>query len=196
MKKMLMAAVAAASLCGFAKAEEIKIDFDGRKAPRDFADAFGSGSLHGDAPGVPAVSAPEQVKLSPEEAIKKEVRIRVSMKSAGGIKEEDLVCTPAEDGEKVTDCKKKSDSSDLSIGDINAMALRKYFPEKTLNFADLLSQTMHSYTNQSGPQTFSCDDECGNWEAEEVTVGWPPKIEVKMVCKSWTHSCECVSNCY
>ncbi|MHB9138695.1 MAG: hypothetical protein ACYC4Q_04740 [Victivallaceae bacterium] len=97
----------------------------------------------------------------------------------------------------MNDCRKQSDSTKMTGEDVAAMSLRKYFPAEKPDFASLLNQTKHSYTNQSGPQTFQCDDTCGNYDWSVTVSPFPPYLEeATWTCVEMTHECNCTAGCY
>jgi hypothetical protein len=196
MKKLNMTAAAGAAITAvawfglaLAGAEELKIDFDGRKG----ADFISAADLRKEGPAAgPQTPAPTPV----QPAVKTEITVKAIMRVGEKSKIEVLSCLPGQNGDKITECK-KSDSSALNHQDVGALSLRKYFSEETLKFSDLMNQAKHSYTNQSGPMTFACDDACGNYDL--VSIGLSPFFpyleSFEVQCVEWTHECECVEGC-
>lgn len=180
------ALVAAAVSAG---AEEAKIDFDGSRRTAVFrVEAVKADLVDAKLPEPLAAAVPVQANKDAE------IVIKAKMKNGSKITEETLTCKPGQGADKVADCR-KSDSTILTIDEVNTLSLRSYYSEETLKFADLLSQTKHSYTNQSGPQTFSCQDECAEYTSipfGEFGFG----ITVPVSCVRWSHSCTCVAGCY
>lgn len=203
-KSNMMAAilVMVISAATFANAQEIKIDFDGR-ASRGSGFAESIKAIQTYQGSVPQSGQTDPLPEKVEAAgvpVQKDIKISVILRNSGKIFEETLLCRPGPDGKTAAACTKQSDALTVTPADVDAMALREFFPApmaKKLE-TDLLNLNKHSYTNQSGPQTFSCEDACGNWVTEKVEVGWDngPIFSMTEVCKSWTHSCECVAGCY
>lgn len=200
MKKsnILIAVAAVLAAVSAVKAEEIKVNFDGDRkglsGPTLLADVMKELS---------GAELPEGVKVPEERGVLAaagdgKVEIKVNMRTGDREKKETVTCA-AERGLPLLDtCKKESDLKPLLPGDVSAMSLRRYFPEAVTGAAaDLpFMQNKHSYANQSGPQVFRCDDYCENWVMESFTAGIPGGVSGTWVCKSWTHSCECMQNCY
>ena len=190
----IMAAVSGLGL-GLAHAEDIKIDFDGKKS----SGFFNVGEIKADIDGKkgPAdFQAPAAAAVPARNGKSSEITIKAIMKNGEKTKEETLVCRPGLGADKISDCR-KSDSALLSYEEVNTLSLRQYFSPGTLKFADMLNQTKHSYTNQSGPMTFKCDDTCGNYDL--VSIGFsltPPYLEsFEVKCVEWTHECDCIAGC-
>lgn len=200
MKKsnILVAVFAVLAAASAVKADEI--DFDGKKAsPVSFSELLeGVGSSQENGANL-AVPKPERA----EAAIPRgELKIDIIMKTGSAIKKETLVCEPGKGGLAMNGCKKLSDLTGLSKDDVSAMSLRKYFPAEKQDFASLLDQTKHSYTNQSGPMTFSCVDKCDSWTpvsstsgCEIGTSGAGCHTTVTSECTGWTHECDCIVGC-
>ncbi len=203
MKKsnILIAVFAVMSTVSAAGAAEVKFDFDGEKRGGiSFIELLNSAdSCQNDKI---ACSKPVAEKVEPAAvAVSGEVKIKVTIASGASEKKETLLCQAGPEGKGLTGCKKQSDLSALTPEEINAMSLRKYFPEAAA-FAGLLEQTKHSYTNQSGPMTFHCIDICTGWKPVSSsnsctggTSGANCTHEVTSECVNWSHSCECTKGC-
>lgn len=193
----VLAAVSGLGL-GLAQAEDIKIDFDGKtnKAYRSFAIEEIKTVLDSKT-GLADFQAPEAAAVPARNGRNSEITIKAIMKNGELTKEETLFCQPGLGADKISGCKKKSDSALLSYEEVNTLSLRQYFSPGTLKFAEMLNQTKHSYTNQSGPMTFKCDDTCGNYDL--VSIGFsltPPYLEsFEVKCVEWTHECDCIAGC-
>jgi len=193
-KIAVMTAVVGLGL-GFAQAGEVNFDFDGRKSGGFTGVEALKAELNGKQ-GLSGLPAPEAVAIRARDGQNTELKIKAVVKVAGKIKEETLTCQRGTGADQITNCR-KSDSAAISYEELNTLALRQYFSAETLKFADLLNQSKHSYTNQSGPMTFSCSDVCGDWiEYVAHPLPWPvPGIPIPLICASWTHECECTAGC-
>lgn len=187
--KFIAAAGLFFSIAGGAMAEDIKIDFDGTGAKAAVSKET-SQTIE-----LPEAAQPKPEKVS-DKADKTTVTIKTVMKNGEKTSEETLTCKAGQGEDKVAECK-KSDSTELTYKDLETLSLRSYFSEETLQFADLLNQNKHSYTNQSGPMTFSCHDSCANHELVSLGLSTsPPFIEsFEIKCVEWTHECDCVAGC-
>ncbi len=181
--KLVMAVFAVlVSAAVSARAGEV-VDFDGKSAKAvSFTEALESVEA--------GMAAPLAVQVQDK---KQGIKIKAIMKNGEKIKEETLTCQPGMGADKISDCR-KGDSSALGYEDLNTLSLRTYFSAETLKFADLLNQTKHSYTNQSGPMTFSCEDECATYTSVGACLG-PLCVDVPVTCQEWTHSCTCTLGC-
>lgn len=219
--KMLVAVfamiIAAASI---AKAGDKDLDFDGRAAGKvSFADLLQkSDSVQNDNI---FLAFPVLEKVESEAA--GEVKVRVSMKAGTKEKKETLLCQGNPGKKELRDCKKQSDSMFLTQGDVDGMALRRFFPSDNGGVV-LPAQNRHAYCNQSGPEFFNCKDKevNPNWVAkgkvvkftttckEGVAVSYSgfPTISGGTECTQsteeeikydnepyWTHECEKVDQC-
>lgn len=199
---MMIAMLAVLTLVTSAKAQNVKMNFDGKEGGMmsfmellNTADSCQNDKI--------VCSKPEAERVEPSvAAVSGEVKIKVTMVAGGKQKMETLLCQASPEGKGLTGCKKQSDQAILTAEDINAMSLRKYFPEAA-GFSALLEQTKHSYTNQSGPQTFHCIDICTGWRPVTSsnsctggTSGVNCTHEVTSECVTWSHSCECIKGCY
>lgn len=193
MKKIIFAVFALATAVSTAPAEEMRPGFDGSGgATVNFGEMLASA-------GVPANSAPEPVKMEAPEGVVpvREVKINIVMKTGDKIVKDTVVCEAKEGRPAIEGCKKSSNSGKLTDKDISAMSLRKYFPEVRTDFTSLLGQVKHSYTNQSGPQTFHCEDACGKWDWSITISLFPPYLEeASWTCVEDSHECECIAGCY
>lgn len=191
MAAAVLAAITAVSGLGLypAYAADNGIDFDGKGSAAIISVTEVKAGL-AEFQGPVAAAAPAQ------SATRSEIKIKAIIKGAGKTKEETLTCSSGLGADRIADCK-KSDLTPLAHQELNTLALRRYFSAETLKFADLLNQNKHSYTNQSGPMTFECDDACGNYDL--VSIGFsltPPYLEsFEMKCVEWTHECDCVAGC-
>jgi hypothetical protein len=189
--KMIIAAVAVLVAAAVsARADEGKIDFDGAKRTAVFnVEAVKADLADAKLPEPLAAAVPVQADKNAE------IVIKAKVKNGSKITEETLTCKPGQGADKVSDCR-KSDSAALTIEEVNTLSLRSYYSEETLKFADLLSQNKHSYTNQSGPQTFSCQDECAEYTSVPFVYGFGFGVTVPVSCVRWSHSCTCTAGCY
>jgi hypothetical protein len=192
-KEILIAMLVALASVGAARAEGINIDFDGKKA----AGFISAASMKEELATVIAVPAAEPVQDESKESEEGTVKIKTVIKSGTETREELLTCKRGFGKDRIEDCK-KSDSSPVSAPEVNSLALRQYLSPETLKFVDLLNQTKHSYTNQSGPQTFSCNDTCARYVPSTLHLPYGINVDVPVsfVCEEWTHECECVAGCY
>lgn len=190
----VMAAVSGLGL-GLAHAEDIKIDFDGKKSSGFFNVEELKAGLDG-REDLADLQEPAPAAAPARNGKNSEITVKAIMRNGEKTKEENLVCRPGLGADKITGCK-KSDSALLSYEEVNTLSLRQYFSPETLKFADMLNQTKHSYTNQSGPMTFECHDTCGNYDL--VSIGFsltPPYLEsFEVKCVEWTHECDCIAGC-
>jgi len=191
-------AVMAAAAClglGFAHAGEAQFDFDGRKSAGFISAAELKENLDAKN-GLSVIPAPEAAAVPAHNGKNDEIKIKTLVKSAGRTKEETLTCQRGLGADMIANCR-KSDLAALSYEEVNTLALRQYFSAGTLRFADLLNQSKHSYTNQSGPMTFSCKDACYKEETWSIDLGTIllPNITVYSRCVEWTHECECTAGC-
>lgn len=194
MKKMnVLAAVAVVlAAAAVAGAQEIKVDFDGaKKAAPAFAEMLKASQEQAGA----EVAAPVNAAPARAAVFGKNTKITVIMRNGADVKREEISCEGRNGKAEPEACRKQSDSARLTRGDVEALSLRSYFPEQKPSFASLLQQTKHSYTNQSGPQTFHCEDSCADYALDEFSIG-TDGVSGTWVCKSWTHECDCVAGCY
>lgn len=184
-----------------AKAQTVKVDFDGKESGgMSFIELLNTAdSCQNDKI---VCSKPEAERVEPAaDTVSGEVRIKVTMVAGATEKKETLFCQTSPEGEGLTGCKKQSDQAMLTAEEINALSLRKYFPEAA-GFSGLLEQMKHSYTNNSGPMTFHCIDICTGWRPVTSsngctfgTSGANCTHEVTSECVTWSHSCECTKGC-
>lgn len=190
---MIIALLALAAAVSTASAEDVRVGFDGKgPAAVNFGEMLASA-------GVPNDFAPEPVKMEAPEGVipVREIKINVVMKTGDKIVKDTVVCEAKEGRPAIEGCKKSSNSEKLTADDVAAMSLRKYFPEARTDFSSLLGQVKHSYTNQSGPQTFHCEDACGRWDWSITISPFPPYLEeASWTCVEDSHECECVAGCY
>ncbi|MDO8806443.1 MAG: hypothetical protein Q7R35_18685 [Elusimicrobiota bacterium] len=204
MKKsnILIAVFAVLAAVTSANAQAVKVDFDGKESKGmsliellNTVDSCQNDKI--------ACSKPEAERVEPAAAVVSgEVKIKVTMVAGATKKKETLLCQAGTEGKGLTGCKKQSDQTMLTVEEINAMSLRKYFPEAA-GFSGLLEQTKHSYTNQSGPMTFHCIDICTAWRPVTSTNGCYAGIpagagcttSVTSECVTWSHSCTCTKGC-
>ncbi|HNT97058.1 MAG TPA: hypothetical protein PKK31_02190 [Elusimicrobiales bacterium] len=199
MKKsnILIAMITVLTAASTLKAEEIKVDFDGGRGGLSDSAALADVMKELSATELPEdVKKPEELEVLPSAGDGK-VEIKIAMKIGDREKKEIVTCNAELGLPLLGTCKKESDLKPLFPGDISAMSLRGYFPEiAPATAADFpFMQNKHSYTNQNGPQVFQCDDYCENYELESVSAG-TGGVNGTWVCKSWTHRCVCIKNCY
>lgn len=196
--KILIAVFAVMVAASAARAEGDLVDFDGKKsAPLNFSELFEGGSEGRTDGAALAVPEPERVQPAASTVLARETKISVTMRTGNSVKKETVICEPAKGAPAITGCRKESDSSKITPEDVAAMSLRKYFPAEKTGFASLLNQTKHPYTNQSGPQTFSCVDACGRWDWSITVSPFPPFLEeASWTCVEDSHECECIAGCY
>lgn len=201
--KRLMAAFAVLAAVSSAMAEDINIDFDAKGGtPASFSELLAGAGSRADNSAVSAVPDPEKAQLASNIVPPREIKIKVLMKNGAFLNKETVVCEAGKDGPALDTCKKRSDSAGLTGADITSLSLRKYFPDSASDFSALLEQTRHSYTNQSGPMTFTCKDACASWQpvssesgCEISTSGAGCHSSVTSECVEFTHECECVKGC-
>lgn len=193
-KIAVMAAVVGLGL-GFAQAGEVNFDFDGRKSGGFISAEVLKADLNGKK-GLSEIPSPEAAAVREQNGNSKEIKIKARVKSGGKTKEETLTCQRGTGADQITNCR-KSDSAAISYEELNTLALRQYFSAETLKFADLLNQSKHSYTNQSGPMTFSCSDVCAKEEEWYINSGsiLIPNLVLYSRCIEWTHECDCTAGC-
>lgn len=193
MKTIIIAVFAVVAAVSTAMAEGTQVGFDGKKgAPASFSEVLALAAANNS-------STPEPVKAEVPEGIvpSREVKINVVMKTGNKVMQDTVVCVAKEGRPAIEGCKKSSNSEKLAANDVAAMSLRKYFPEVRADFSSLLGQAKHSYTNQSGPQTFHCEDACGKWDWAITISLFPPYLEeASWTCVEDSHECECIAGCY
>lgn len=192
-KEILIAMLVALASAGAAGAEGTSIDFDGKKA----AGFISAASMKEELAAVTAFPAAEPVQAESKDSEEGTVKIKTVIKSGTETREELLTCKRGAGKDQIEDCK-KIDSSPVSASEVNSFALRQYLSPETLKFVDLLNQSKHSYTNQSGPQTFSCDDTCARYVPSTLDLPYGVEFDIPLsfICEEWTHECECVAGCY
>lgn len=210
MKKSITKAIVFSALIGVAStgmAEEIRVGFDGTdRETISFTEMLNASRTSHGIEATQALSIPE---VADTETASEDLEIKVKIKSGSLEKAETLLCQAGRHTTDTKNCTKKSDLSPLTTDEADAMMLRKYFPAVAPSFTGLAGQSRHSYTNQSGPQTFHCVDDC-------KTVCKPVRKETKVLCgmqnalpvycvevtivqdckEECTHACECIAGCY
>ncbi len=210
MKRMMIRTVVLSALVGLAgnaKADGTDINFDGINPETvSFSEMIRASSAGQDSNSNRESFVPEAA--TPETA-SKGLEVKVRIKSGSLELTETLLCQPDRRLTDTKGCKKQSDLSTLTPDEADAMMLRRYFPIRTTSFSGLADQSKHSYTNQSGPQTFHCVDDC-------KTVCKPVRKETKVLCgvqnalpvycvevtivqeckEECSHACECIAGCY
>lgn len=188
-------------------AAEIKVDFDGKSK-----DSLGVGSLLKSELEERSTDNifPQQLNLLPlpikgtgEIGATGILTIKISIKTRGGSKNEELTCNRDSKTKKAISCRKKTDGKELTPENIDNLILGRLFPG-TGQASSFLDRTKHSYTNCSGPELFHCVDysywkeECKNeWVCNQNGL-IPDSCEYIKYCYNRevkTHECSVVGTC-
>lgn len=201
MKKsnILIAVIAVLAATSTAKAEAIKVDFDGKVAGvGSFAELLRS-DIHDSCQNdnmACSIPAPEEVVYPTGSTVTVSVSIKIGDKE----KQETLSCQRDPATQSLDQCVKRSDSLFLTKQEADGMFMRKYFSGGS-DFESILNQTRHTYTNCQNTMCFTCTDKCVAWKpvsnTNSCTVGlaFGCTTSYTNVCVQESHECVCTKGC-